>query len=67
VILLAMPSIAEQFDAKKAKATAGPSTVSLDGTTVPLEWLGADGPISADDVLVLDRKLKLPEVTGVSA
>ncbi|MCW2548110.1 MAG: inner-rane translocator, partial [Mycobacterium sp.] len=64
VILLAMPSIAEQFDAKKAKATAGPSTVSLDGTTVPLEWLGADGPISADDVLVLDRKLKLPEVTG---
>jgi branched-chain amino acid transport system permease protein len=67
VIVLAMPSIAEQFDAKKAKATAGPSTVSLDGTTVPLEWLGADGPISADDVLVLDRKLKLPEVTGVSA
>jgi branched-chain amino acid transport system permease protein len=67
VILLAMPSIAEQFDAKKAKATAGPSTVSLDGTTVPLEWLGADGPISADDVLVLDRKLKLPEVTGDTA
>jgi branched-chain amino acid transport system permease protein len=67
VILLAMPSVADQFDAKKAKAVAGPSTVSLDGTTVPLEWLGADGPISADDVLVLDRKLKLPEVTGVSA
>jgi branched-chain amino acid transport system permease protein len=67
VIVLAMPSIAEQLDAKKAKVTAGPATVSPDGTTVPLEWLGVDGPVSADDVLVLDRKLQLPEVTGVSA
>ncbi len=68
VVLLAMPGIAEQLDKAEGEwPQAGPSTVSTDGTTVPLEWLGLDEPVTAEDVLVLDRKLDLPEVTNVSA
>jgi branched-chain amino acid transport system permease protein len=67
VIILAMPTIADALDARKTKGLVGPSTVSSDGTTVPLEWLGLDQRVSDEDVLVLDKKLKLPEVTGVSA
>ena len=67
VILLALPGIAEQLDKRTARAAAGPSTLSSDGTSVPLEWLGVDEPFTVDDVLVLDRKLDLPEVSSVSA
>ena len=67
VILLALPGVAEQMDKRKAAKTAGPKTISDDGTTVPLEWLGIDAPLSEEDVLVLDRTLHLPEVSNVSA
>ena len=67
VIIFAMPGVADLLNAQKARATGGASAVSSDGTTVPLEWLGMDGSVSAEDVLVLDRQLKLPEVTRVSA
>ncbi len=61
VILLALPGIALGLDTRKAGA------VSTDGTSVPLEWLGLDQPPSAEDVLVLDKQLDLPEVSRVSA
>ncbi|HEX4432599.1 MAG TPA: ABC transporter permease [Frankiaceae bacterium] len=67
VILLALPGIAEQMDKRKAAKTAPPKTVSDDGTTVPLEWLGIDAPLTEQDVLVLDQTLHLPEVSNVSA
>ena len=67
IILLAMPGIAQALDARRASVAAGPSTVSADGTSVPLEWLGLDEPLSAADVIVLDKKLDLPEVARVSA
>jgi hypothetical protein len=62
-----MPGIAKALNRKKAMAEAGPSTVSADGTTVPLEWLGLDGPVTDEDVVVLDRNLHLPEVSNVPA
>jgi branched-chain amino acid transport system permease protein len=67
VILLALPGIAQGLDTRRAAQEAGPKTVSADGTSVPLEWLGLDTPVAAEDVLVLDRTLHLPEVTNVSA
>ncbi len=67
VALLGMPGIAKALDAKEAKLTADPSAVSEDGTSVPVEWLGLDGPVSEEDVLVLDKKLDLPEVSRVPA
>jgi branched-chain amino acid transport system permease protein len=67
VVLLAMPGIAQALDRRKAAQDAGPSALSADGTSEPLEWLGLDQPLSAEDLLVLDRKLDLPEVAGVSA
>jgi branched-chain amino acid transport system permease protein len=67
IVLLAMPGVAKSLNARKAAKEAGPSKVSADGTTVPLEWLGLDGPPSEEDVLVLDRSLHLPEVTNVPA
>jgi branched-chain amino acid transport system permease protein len=67
VILLALPGIAEQLDKRKAAKTAPAKTVSDDGTTVPLEWLGIDAPLSKEDILVLDQTLNLPEVSNVPA
>ena len=62
VILLSMPSIAERMDKTRTRAALGEDAPSPDGTSVPLEWLGIDQRASADDVLVLDRKLRLPAV-----
>ena len=67
VILLALPGIAQALDDRRASKEAGPKTVSADGTSVPLEWLGLDAPVADEDVLVLDRTLHLPEVSNVSA
>ena len=63
VILFSLPGIAESMDKRRARAMAGADAPSPDGTSVPLEWLGLDKRISEDDVLVLDRKLALPEVS----
>ena len=60
--LLALPGIAKGLNSRKADQEAGPKTVSADGTSVPLEWLGLDGPLTEEDVLVLDRTLHLSEV-----
>jgi hypothetical protein len=67
VILLAMPGVAMLLDRRAAALVAGPAAFSLDGTSQPLEWLGLDEPVSEEDLQVLDRKLDLPEVTGVPA
>jgi hypothetical protein len=67
VVLLAMPGIAKSLDARRAAAEAGPSAVSADGTTVPLEWIGLEQRISPEDALVINKKLDLPEVTVVPA
>jgi branched-chain amino acid transport system permease protein len=67
VILLSLPQICMGMERRTAKMEAGPSTISFDGTSEPLEWLGLDEPFTAEDVLVLDRKLDLPEVSSVSA
>jgi branched-chain amino acid transport system permease protein len=67
VILLALPGVAQSLDARREAKEAGPSAVSADGTSVPLEWLGLDSPIADDDVLVLDRTLNLPEVSNVAS
>ncbi len=67
VILLAMPGICQVLENRRLNEVAGPATVSTDGTSVPLEWLGVDSPFTDEDVLVLDQKLDLPEVSRVSA
>ena len=67
VILLAMPGVCQALENRKLSKEAGPAEVSMDGTSVPLEWLGVDTPFTDEDVLVLDQKLDLPEVSSVSA
>jgi branched-chain amino acid transport system permease protein len=67
VLIFAMPAIGDVIGTIRSRGSAGVSVVSTDGTTVPLEWLGIDGPVSAEDVFVLDKTLNLPEVTRVSA
>jgi branched-chain amino acid transport system permease protein len=63
VIMFSMPGIAESMDKRRARAALGADAPSVDGTSVPLEWLGLDQRISEDDALILDRKLRLPEVS----
>jgi branched-chain amino acid transport system permease protein len=67
VILLAMPGVCQVLESRKLSKEAGPAEVTSDGTSVPVEWLGVESPFTDEDVLVLDQKLDLPEVSSVSA